>query len=538
MVSGALTITCLFLAAGTPADDVVHLKQRHFAIPVNLDPATREHIRTVTLYSSTDQGKTWHQEAVIPPTESGFKFYAPTDGLYWFAVDVVDEQGRRDPEDIYQAPPAQKILVDTLKPLVRIVSAERKDDQVEVAWEIQEDHPDLQSLRLEYRPVDAPASAWSGVPLDHTLIGRTRFRPITAAAVAVRLRIEDLAHNEGTVEKEVPAGSGITPVSLSTPASGSSTNVPPKDTAAPDHLPIGNSASGSQAGKSASPTGEAAGKANDDPGFAPVPAAGQLKEGGTSAEASERLAVATTENSGAGSLPPPRAVDPAPGRKALPPLQVVNNPQVTLEYALNRVGPSGVNKVELWLTRDDGQTWRRYAVDAEEVLDKQPLHNGKYQRLLDLPPVDGVYGISLVVRSRAGLGKRPPQAGDVPQMRIEVDTKAPVAQLFKPTPDPNRRDALVISWTASDRNLVANPITLQWAEQPNGPWQNIGANLANTGHHVWQLPAQFPDRVYLRLLVRDSAGNEAVAVTREPQLVDLSEPEGTILGVVKSSGRP
>jgi hypothetical protein len=537
MVSGALTIACLFLAAGTPSEDVIHLNHRHFAIPINLDPLTRQHIRGVTLYSSTDQGKTWQQEAVIAPTEKGFKFFAPTDGLYWFAVDVVDQQGRRDPEDIYQAPPAQKVLIDTLKPLVRIVSAQRKDDQIEVAWEIQEDHADLKTLRLEYRPLDAPSSAWSGVALDQTLVGHTTFRPIGSAAVALRLRIEDLAHNEGTAEKEVPASSGVTPVSLSTSTSGSSGFVPAKDPASGDHPPLEGPPLEGPPGKGPAPAGAVA-KSNDDPPGKPLPTADPIKEPGTSGEAGERLAVATTENSGPALPAPRKLLDPAPARKPLPPLQVVNSPQVTLEYALEKVGPSGIGKVELWLTRDDGQTWRRYAEDTEEALAKQPLHNGKFQRLLELPPVDGVYGISLVVRSRAGLGKAPPKAGDVPQMRIEVDTKAPMAQLFKPTPDPTRRDALVISWTATDRNLVPNPITLQWAEQPGGPWQTIGAKLPNTGKHVWQLPAKFPDRVYLRLLVRDSAGNEGVAVTREPQLVDLSEPEGVILGVVKSTGQP
>ena len=38
----------------------------------------------------------------------------------------------------------------------------------------------------------------------------------------------------------------------------------------------------------------------------------------------------------------------------------------------------------------------------------------------------------------------------------------------------------------------------------------IGANLPNTGRHSWQVPAGVPVEVYLRLRVRDNAGNEAV----------------------------
>ena len=35
------------------------------------------------------------------------------------------------------------------------------------------------------------------------------------------------------------------------------------------------------------------------------------------------------------------------------------------------------------------------------------------------------------------------------------------------------RDALLLTWNATDRNLAPNPIWLQYAEGPNGPWQTI-----------------------------------------------------------------
>jgi hypothetical protein len=214
----------------------------------------------------------------------------------------------------------------------------------------------------------------------------------------------------------------------------------------------------------------------------------------------------------------------------LPRLHVVKSKQVTLEYTLDKVGPSGVGMVELWLTQDDGQNWRRYAEDPEV---HSPMPNGRYQRLVELPG-EGIFGITLVVRSRAGLGKAPPKNGDPPQMRIEVDTTLPTAQLFVPAPEPGRRDALALTWSARDphhTDLAPNPITLQWAER-KGEWKTIAANLPNTGRYVWELPSSMPDRVYLRLIARDAAGNEGIAETAEPQLVDLSEPEGTIVGVV------
>jgi hypothetical protein len=69
-------------------------------------------------------------------------------------------------------------------------------------------------------------------------------------------------------------------------------------------------------------------------------------------------------------------------------------------------------------------------------------------------------------------------------------------------------------------------------------WRPIATGLANTGRHSWQLPESLPYQVYLRVKARDLAGNEGVAVTPEPQLVDLTEPEGRLLNVVPPSRRP
>src|SRR5262249_54507256 len=103
---------------------------------------------------------------------------------------------------------------------------------------------------------------------------------------------------------------------------------------------------------------------------------------------------------------------------------------------------------------------------------------------------------------------------------------------------PRRRDALLLTWNASDRNLAPNPITLQWSERPDGPWHIIAADLTHSGRYTWQLPPNLPIRVYLRLLVHDTAGNTGVDDTPEPVLMDLHEPEGQLLGIAGTVRRP
>jgi hypothetical protein len=93
---------------------------------------------------------------------------------------------------------------------------------------------------------------------------------------------------------------------------------------------------------------------------------------------------------------------------------------------------------------------------------------------------------------------------------------------------------LLLQWSARDRNLSGTPVQLEWSEKREGTWQKIGSPLSATGKYSWQLPDGLPVQVYLRMRVSDLAGNEGVAVTSEPQVVDLSEPEGRLLNVTVS----
>jgi hypothetical protein len=216
-----------------------------------------------------------------------------------------------------------------------------------------------------------------------------------------------------------------------------------------------------------------------------------------------------------------------PERKALPPLRYVNHSEILLEYNLSKVGRSGIGSIDLWWTRNDGQNWELYASDNSK---RGATENGLQRATVELPG-EGRYGFLMVAKNRAGLGKSPPQAGDIPEIRVEVDTTLPVAQLFAPVPDPVRPGHLILKWVAKDNNLTNKPITLEWAEKREGPWQDIAKDIQNTSVFAWLLPDQLPVQVYIRLRVRDLAGNEGVAVIQEPQLIDLSEPEVKLLDV-------
>lgn len=508
MFTGTALAGCLLVLGAMPVD-YFPINQPNFQIPIRIEPSRKAEIKQLILYVSTDEGKHWEQEQVSGPEKDAFVFSAKADGLYWFSVCVVDRQGRCDPPDVTKAAPAQKILVDTVKPLVRIVSAERQGDEIVIEWEVREEHPDLATLKLEYRTPDMNPGQWQSAPLIQAITGKTRFRTSGPAAVSLRLQMMDLAGNAGTAAADV---AGL--AAASTAAISGAPAMPAGPTiTGPALTTVAESARIFQA-----TPGHAEGTPPID---TPPSGLGSVQQAMLAPTSPGRLLA----SSDAPASPRPDALSP-PGIRPLPlpSIQVVNAKQIPIEYQTTKVGPSGLGEVDLWVTEDDGRTWRLHGQDSHL---KSPM-------LVDLPG-EGVYGFTIVAKSRAGRGRRPPSSGDLPELRVEVDTTPPSAKLYQPEPDAEHpSEALVITWTATDKNMDANPISLDWAERSEGPWEMIAHGLKNDGHYSWALPkGKLPasSRVYLKLTARDSAGNVGEAVTPEPILVDLVEAEAKITGI-------
>jgi hypothetical protein len=513
MATGSMTWACLLLALHAGAPEAVHINQAQFKIPIRVDRARLAEIRELRLWVSRDQGKNWDLSASAKPDQDAFTFTAPRDGEYWFSIAVIDPQGRQDPVDIYQAPVGQRIIVDTVKPEVRL-TAERRGDEVAVRWEVREDYPNLGTFRLEYRAADAPSVLWTPVQATPGPQGQAAFRVAGPGAVVVRLQLQDLAENTGVGQVEV-AGLAPPPPPLSAKAGPDVAGSPPPVT------PVGGNVA-------AGPAGPREWSTTRPPSLADAPRPQELFPPPPAPDGSGPQVLAS---GGPGGV---SAAVSAPGRLtpgSLPVPKVVNRRQVTLDFHVGKYGPSGLGRVEVYLTTNDGQTWEPAPGEPKVTLPVPVEGQGGAPVVgsvtVDLPPREDVtFGLYLVVRSRAGLGKPAPRPGDLPQIRVEVDTTPPVAELYMPQPDPARRDALLLTWKAQDKHLSVNPVSLEWAERPDGPWNFIGsAELPNSGKFSWPVPANVPPKVYLKLTARDTAGNSAVAQTGEPVLVDLTMPE-------------
>jgi hypothetical protein len=202
--------------------------------------------------------------------------------------------------------------------------------------------------------------------------------------------------------------------------------------------------------------------------------------------------------------------------------KLVNSKRISLNFKLDDVGPSGVAEVELWYTTN-GRSWNKYP---------QRFDDPQQSAISFDVEGEGVYGITMCAKSGVGLGERPPQIGDRPQMWIEVDLTKPAVQIQNVIVGNGAdKGKLSILWSARDKNLGNDPITLSYAEQAKGPWKTISEKLSNSGRFIWALPERVPYQFYVRVEAVDRAGNIGEAITADLVRVDLAMPKVKILNV-------
>jgi len=201
--------------------------------------------------------------------------------------------------------------------------------------------------------------------------------------------------------------------------------------------------------------------------------------------------------------------------------QIISTKRFRLNYDIDAIDPSGVARVDLWMTRDRGRNWKIYGQDPDNV---SPF------------PVEvveeGIYGFKIVVRSKDGLAGRGPTRGQEADMWIQVDVTAPLVKITS-VPYGKGREVgnLVINYSVSDSNLSLRPNGIHWSTNPDGPWTAVEEDLRNEGRYVWKPTQNVPHRIFLRLQGVDRAGNAGVHLLE--QAIDLSglTPRGTIFGV-------
>ncbi len=546
----ALALLGVAVGLGQPPADYVPIKTRSLTLPIDYQPELRKAIQRMELCVSRDQGQTWGIEAVATPDQDHFVFTPKEDGLYWVTMMIVFRDGRKDPPDIAKLSPdrVQKVLVDATAPVV-MLKAQRVGEEIAVEWEVEDKFPNDAATKVLFKPTGPTALGdWQPVPESAVARRSARFKPGTAGPVAVQVTTQDLAGNPGSATQEVPAGMTAGYVA---PAS------PPKaerPTATPARSPDGplpppslsNLGSGGPL-----PPPNIPGAGSTPTPAAPTPAVAPTPAPSTSTPPPAAPAPFPVADAGPQPIAVGAGYNPAPPA-ASPPAntQYINFLRFDLNYQLES-GPSGVSRIDLYVTRDEGRTWTRWSQhDGRE----SPLHVVLDTRFNQQP--EGDYGFRLVPISGAGLTEGAPAPGTPPDLRVHVDVTPPMIKVFAPTADPHQRNTLVLHWEATDRNFGRDPIAIEWSEQPTGPWKPVAGDglgvvsavgqpaavsnrIPNTGSYAWALPATLTThKVYLKFTAWDVAGNCSEVVTPSPVLVDLTKPHVKIQGIVAGPTLP
>jgi hypothetical protein len=205
--------------------------------------------------------------------------------------------------------------------------------------------------------------------------------------------------------------------------------------------------------------------------------------------------------------------------------KIINTTHASIDYRIDTVGPSGVGRVDVYLTPDRGQNW----IKVGEDLDKRTPAE------IDLPG-EGLFGIRLAITNGNGFGGRAPKAGDRPSLFIEVDATSPFVQL-QPIDMVPGSGAIDIRWSATDANMASEPISIFFRTRADGNWQPIARNVKNDGVYRWAFPRDLGPQFFLKLEVADMAGNTTKVETPTPILLDMTEPEATLVDVIGIQSR-
>ncbi|MEC9094580.1 MAG: hypothetical protein VX438_17860 [Planctomycetota bacterium] len=548
-------------------------RQTVFGVPFTINPEFGP-VREVQLHISLDKGKTWSLYSRQLPGAREFPFRATTDGLYWFAVKTVGSQLPKR-----ELTPELVIAIDSSKPSFEIELKTDNEGRMVVGWQAADQNLDPDSVRVTYRPASQwgkKTTRWQDVRLPKSTSSLQRFFQEEVAfypsvtgetVIDFQISIADQAGNITIVNRRYHLPKTVLgpqrpnretniaqrmAVKQDAPLSG------PPSLRPPSTDPY---AKVTQAEKDAA-AGSVGLNSRFDPESGPVLNAGsklassQFRKDGWNIVGNNGFSQDFYNNSPDESDYKTRSNEIVPGSINDPGFQNPNqlasstrsidaetspnqgghqinripdghyaklssSRKFELDYQVEHIQATDISKLEIWVTRDLGQTWKLNSVDPDR---QSPVG-------IEVDD-DGVFGYRIRIQTVDGLESIQPTRGDSADVWVEVDTTKPSVELLS-APYGRKSDAgkLIINWRATDRRLSSKPVTLYYSVKLDGPWQIIVEKLENTGQFKWPVTTRVPKSVYVRIAAVDAAGNQNFHQTQQP--IDLSglNPRGMIKGV-------
>lgn len=225
---------------------------------------------------------------------------------------------------------------------------------------------------------------------------------------------------------------------------------------------------------------------------------------------------------------------------AVPPRVQLTGPTMSRQNVVNlnyvvrdNVGGSGISRVRLYYTLDDGNAWKMYGDDPDK---QSPF---RFESV-----VGGRIGIALVATDNANNSSGQPRSGVRPPFYLTIDNEAPVVGELDPTfPDPNRRalrgnNQIDVRWRASDANIKANSATLSLSVNGGTSWRTLATNLPVNGPYNWLVPGGLNSKkCLLKVSVADLPGNVGTAQSYAFQIKSKA-PDSDIVDVTTEETEP
>jgi hypothetical protein len=537
-----------------------YTKNTTFHLPVQMEERTRANLKEVCLY--VKQGSAdWVRQEAAAPSITHFTYRVPRDGEYWFSLVSVAKDGKSLPADVSKEPPQLRVVIDNAPPILEVEQASTPTGEFCLRCRALDANLSPGGLKVVSR-TESGDRVWDPVP---GMPGAFKLASQDLLNVPVRVSAVDLSGNSASkdvdlktmvqanpVQRPAQETKSLSPttkidVGKAPPPLPRMDAVPLPETTKAEPLrtnivlptpplpPLPNVNNPGPSVANSSPIRLDSDPLPAIPYAAPttLPGAGQgsTPTVGTSPGTSTTLptsyvpSVPTHTPSVTNPSTPGLPASGQPASNVAGQKLLLNTTRAVIDYRIDQVGPSGVGKVEVFLTHDQGQMWRKVCEDADR---RSPVE-------VELPG-EGLFGLKMVVSNGNGFGGRPPLRGEQPTCWVEVDTTSPLVQL-RPSESLANDGHLDIRWTAQDKNLSPEPVHLFYRTRPDAPWQPIARNLKNDGLYRWAFPRDVGPQFFFKVEVADQAGNVGRAETQQPILLDMSEPRVQVVGITGMTNR-
>ena len=554
------------ISAQDPAP--IHTKNSSLRLPVEMDPRTRSNVAEIKLYVKGPAGR-WECVHTAASNQTAFDFKAPSDGEYKFMFVTVDRRGAATPANVETSAAHRVVLVDSTPPEITVQPTTVRGEAM-LQCQIRDANPDWTSLRALYQAAD---STWQPLQvagadtptlfrLPSNEILKSKIR-VTAADRAGNRNSKDVDLKNSSRSESPPPATAIDrgrpdPALLPKDADPYTAPIPPDVRGAgyteplktpiidlppmPEVPPIKPPDVAPEIKSPERPDiripGEPSMKLPETPDIKPPETRSPIPGPNEGMKLPDVPIIAFPEAPGVKlplDLPPPPAMPTGRTTSTLKPIDplppeipgldkkpvekpgthpVLNTRTISINYQLEG-SARFANKTDFWATSDGGRTWKAL-VDQSVGISPAKL----------TLPSDGVFGI----RIRPGGGAKQPEPGEDPDCVIEVDATAPAVNLHPPTIGTDE-GSMILTWTASDTNLLGNSINLYYASKADGPWNVIVSGYKNEGVYRWALPANLAGPIYLRVEAMDRAGNVGRMELPTPVAIESGKQRVKVIGV-------